>query len=210
MPPHLVGRVLERVCRSETRRRTLEFAVSKVREYAAAGGRSSSSILEALLYSVARTYVDTRALDDATVEPCADAVDIASLQNPMQMFQSALGSGVVVSDRARLLLLKAMVASGDLSGAVALLRSFRAKGHRIQPLGWLAKATAAAGRVEDAVWIGKCAFRANVSVPVEELMQAARANTDLSTEARENLLHEIRKMSMGTKRRQCGQQGPPH
>ncbi len=208
IPPHVVGRAVERVCRSETCRRTLDFAVRKVREYAAAGGRSSSSILEALLYSVARTNADTKAVDGAAVEPHTRGSGHTPMQTPMQMYQSALSSGVVVSDRARLLLIRALAAGRDLAGAIALLRSFTAKGHRVQPLGWLAKAAAAAGRVEDAVWIGKCAFRANTRVPVDELRQAARASANLGAEAREKLLHDIRKISTSTQRQKGRQRGP--
>lgn len=198
IPSHVFGRALERVCRSETFHYKPDFAVCKVRRFAAAGGHSSSSILEALLYSVVQAGVTSPMLHGAAA--ASSNVQI-SMQTPIQMYESALCSGVVVSDRARLLLLKALVARRDLVNAIALLHSFTAKGYRIQPLGWLAKAAAAAGRVEDAVWVAKCASRANGKIPVEELIRAARANVTLSVEARGHLLSEIHKMSNSTQRR---------
>lgn len=122
------------------------------------------------------------------------------LEDPRVIWRRAYQSGVRPSNRARLLLLKAIAIRenrADLEGgvreAVAQLRVFCDHGIRVHHLSWLISIALRYAYFEEAIWVARVEVRRNCSVPMSELVAAIQTSDVIgSHERRLGLLSRVR------------------
>ena len=118
-------------------------------------------------------------------------VILIQLDDPMVIWHRAHESGVRPSNRARMLLLKAIAvreARVDLCGgvceAVDLLHKFCDQGIRVHPLLWLISIALRHEFFDEAIWVAKMEMRRNIFVPLSDLISAIKASNTVETEER--------------------------
>jgi hypothetical protein len=126
-----------------------------IQTFAAKGGILSSSIVEAML----------RASECERAARLDQALDKSHLEHPLVIWQKAAECGVHVSDRARLLFLRALVAMDAVDEAMSFLKSFHGKGCRVTPLGWMLKTVCQCDRLDDVLYLYNIERGRNHAVP---------------------------------------------
>jgi hypothetical protein len=153
----LFGQAIERV--AVARESSLAgYVVGELIEmFASNGGALSSSIVEAMLRA---SECEREARRNGKLEK-------SHLEQPLVIWQKAAEYGVPLSDRARLLLLRSLVAVDAISEAMHFLKSFHGKGHRITPLVWMLKVVCKCDRLDDVLFLYNIELSRNHTIPKE-------------------------------------------
>ena len=155
--PALFGRAVERAASARESALAGHVAGELIQLYVTNGGRLSSEVVEAMLHA---SEYEREGRMDGTLHD-----GMSYLEHPVDIWKRANEYGIDLSDRARLLLLRALVAAGAIDSAMHFLRSFHGKGCRVTPLSWMLQVLRNAERFEDAMWVYRLEKARNQAIP---------------------------------------------
>ena len=175
------GRALECVVVACTSDQGGYICKQLIQRFAINGGRLNTSIVEAML----------RASEHE--KKAREANGKSHLEHPLKIWGKAEEYEIHLSNRARLLFLRALVAADQLNEAIHFIKSFTDKGYRVHPMTWLLRILCQRDFTEDALWLYRIEQSRNKTIPkdIEDWLRDRKPRKEDIFRARTSLIDLI-------------------